>query len=67
MFYSFFFMGALVSEIVIVLLSYVTRAFAVETSFIFLTGMTAVAMVLFMFESVSLHRKITNRHCKEDA
>jgi hypothetical protein len=67
MFYSFFFMGALGAEIVIVLLSYVTSSFTIEASFIFLTGMTAVAMVLFLFEAVSLRRKITNKPIKDDS
>jgi len=61
MFYSFFFMGALGSEITIVLVSYLTGAFAIETSFIFLTGMTAVAMILFLIEAISLRRKLNNK------
>ncbi len=61
MFYSFFFMGALGAEIGIVLLSYVTGTFFVETSFLFLLGITSVAMVLFLFEAVSLRRKISHR------
>jgi hypothetical protein len=64
MFYSFFFMGALGAEIGIVLLSYVTGAFAVETSFVFLTGMTGVAMILFLLEAVSLQRKINQKRYK---
>ena len=61
MFYSFFFMGALGSEIAIALLSYATGAFAIETSFLFLTGMTAIAMILFLLEAVSLDRKISHK------
>ena len=57
-FYSFFFMGAFGAEIAIIALGYVVRGFLIETSFLFLTGMTAVAMVLFFIEGISLHRKI---------
>jgi len=67
MFYSFFFMGALGSETTIVLLSYVTGSFVVETSFLFLTGMTAIAMVLFFAEAVSLRRKINHKRQKDDS
>ena len=67
MFYSFFFMGALGAEIAIVLLSYGTGAFAIETSFIFLTGMTAVAMILFLFEAFSLRKRITNKPQKDSS
>jgi DNA-binding transcriptional ArsR family regulator len=67
MFYSFFFMGALGSEITIVLVSYLTGAFVIETSFLFLTGMTAVAMILFLVEAVSLRRKINNKRHKDDS
>jgi len=65
MFYSFFFMGALGSEITIVLVSYLTGAFAIETSFVFLTGMTAVAMILFFVEAVSLQKKINQKRHKD--
>lgn len=67
MFYSFFFMGALGSEIAIVLLSYATGAFAIETSFLFLTGMTAIAMILFLLEAVSLGRKISHKPQKNSS
>jgi len=67
LFYSFFFMGALGSEIAIVLLSYITGAFAIETSFIFLTGMTAVAMSLFFIEAASLRRKLNNKRQNVDS
>lgn len=67
MFYSLFFVGALASEIGIVLLSYVTGTFTIETTFIFLVGMTVVALVMFLFESVSLRRKITSRHSRYEA
>ena len=67
MFYSFFFMGALGSEITIILLGYITGALFIETSFIFLTGMTAVAMILFFAEATSLRRKINHKRHKEDS
>ncbi len=57
MFYSFFFMGALSAEIAIILLGYLVGSVVVETSFLFLTGMTAVAMALFLIEGLSLRRK----------
>ena len=56
-FYSFFFMGALSAEIVIILLSSFVSGLVVETSFLFLTGMTAVAMTLFLAEGISLQKK----------
>lgn len=65
MFYSFFFMGALGSEITIILVSYLTSAFVIETSFLFLTSMTAVAMVLFFIEAVSLRRKINQKRHRD--
>lgn len=58
MFYSFFFMGAFGAELVIIVLGYLVLGSTVEVSFFFLTGMTAVAMVLFLTESVRLHRKL---------
>jgi hypothetical protein len=57
MFYSFFFIGAFGAEIGIILLSYMVPWLAIETSFLFLTGMTAVAMVLFFVEGVLLRRQ----------
>jgi hypothetical protein len=56
-FYSFFFMGAFSAEIAVILLSYFVSGLVIETSFLFLTGMTAVAMILFLVEGVSLQRK----------
>jgi hypothetical protein len=57
MFYSFFFIGAFGAEIAIILLSWLVPWLVIETSFLFLTGMTAVAMVLFFVEGVLLRRK----------
>jgi hypothetical protein len=58
MFYSFFFMGAFSAEIIIIALSHLVGGLVIETSFLFLTGITAVAMVLFFIEGILLHRKI---------
>jgi hypothetical protein len=58
MFYSFFFMGAFGAEIAIILLSCLITGLVIETSFLFLTGMTAVAMILFFIEGALLRRKV---------
>jgi hypothetical protein len=60
-FYSFFFMGAFSAEIAIILLSYFLAGVVIETSFLFLTGMTAVALILFLAEGISLRRKINSK------
>ena len=57
LFYSFFFMGAFSAEIAIILLGYLVGSVIIETSFLFLTGMTAVAMILFFVEGVLLRKK----------
>jgi len=61
MFYPFFFMGAFSAEIAIILLSYFVGSVVIETSFLFLTGMTAAAMILFLMEGISLRRKIGSK------
>lgn len=58
MFYSFFFIGAFGAEITIILLSYLVADLVIETSFLFLTGMTAVAIILFFVEGALLRRKV---------
>jgi hypothetical protein len=58
MFYSFFFMGALGAEIAIIFLGYFVLGLTVETSFLYLIGMTTLAMLLFLSEAVRLHRKV---------
>lgn len=58
MFYSFFFIGAFGAEIGIILLSCLVPWLVIETSFIFLTAITAVAMLLFFVEGVQLRRKL---------
>ena len=57
-FYSFFFMGAFGAEIAVIVLSYLVSGLVVETSFLFLTGMTAVAMILFFIEATSLRSRV---------
>jgi hypothetical protein len=58
MFYSFFFLGAFGAEIAIILLSILINDIVVQISFLFLTGMTGVAMTLFLIEGILLHRKL---------
>ena len=65
MFYSFFFMGAFGAQIALIALSFMIKGLVIETSFLFLTGMTAVAMVLFFVEGTSLYRK-TNPKNRSD-
>ena len=57
MFYSFFFIGAFGAEIAIILMSYLFSGLIIETSFLFLTAMTAIAMFLFLTEGILLRRK----------
>jgi hypothetical protein len=62
MFYSFFFMGAFAAEVSIILLSLVIKDLVIQVSFIFLTGITWVAMILFLIEGLVLYRKISPKH-----
>jgi len=57
MFYSFFFLGAFGAELAIIALSYFVTEIFIETSFLFLTGMTAVAMILFLAEGIILRKR----------
>lgn len=57
MFYSFFFMGAFAAEVSVILLSSLIWGLKVQISFFFLTGLTAVAMILFFAEGIVLYRK----------
>ena len=66
-FYSFFFMGAFGAEIAVIALGYLVGGLVVETSFLFLTGMTAIAMILFFIEATSLRRKINHKRPKENS
>jgi preprotein translocase subunit SecG len=65
LFYSFFFMGAFSAEIGVIGLGYWTGQ-VVETSFLFLTGVTAIAMILFFVEAISLRRKTSHKPQKEN-
>ena len=58
MFYSFFFLGAFAAEITFILLSTLINGIVIQVSFYFLTGMTAVAMALFLLEGIALYRKL---------
>ncbi len=62
MFYSFFFMGAFAAEVSIILLSLLIKDLVIQMSFFFLTGMTGVAMILFLIEGVILYKKISPKH-----
>ena len=62
MFYSFFFMGAFAAEVSIIMLSFLIKDLVIQTSFLFLTGMTAVAMVLFFVEGTALYRKLNSNN-----
>jgi predicted DNA-binding transcriptional regulator len=57
--YSFFFIGAFAAEISIMLLSLVIDSIVIEIRFMFLTGITLVAMLLFLKEGIALYRKLT--------
>jgi hypothetical protein len=61
MFYSFFFLGAFAAEITIIILSYLIKSIVIQVSFLFLTGMTAVAMIIFLIEGLLLYRKLNPR------
>jgi hypothetical protein len=60
MFYSLFFMGAFGAEIATIVLSFVL-GLVLELSFFFLTAMTALAMMLFLTESVRMRRKLRHQ------
>jgi hypothetical protein len=51
-------LGAFAAEVSIILLSLVIKDLVVEASFLFLTVMTFVTMVLFIFEGLELYRKL---------
>jgi hypothetical protein len=65
MFYSFFFMGAFAAEVSILLLSLVIKGLVIQSSFLFLTGMTAVAMTLFFAEGMALYRRNAPKNSSE--
>lgn len=55
-FYSFFFMGILSVEIIVVAIRLFVNE-PMQTEFVFLTVITVVAMVLFLFEGIMLFLK----------
>ncbi len=57
MFYSFFFIGAFAAEVSILLLSLLIKGLVIQSSFYFLIAMTAVAMIMFFVEGMSLYHK----------
>jgi hypothetical protein len=61
LFYSFFFMGALGAEITILTFGFLGFGLVPDISFVYLTVMTAIAMVLFLYEGTSLNRRLTNK------
>jgi hypothetical protein len=58
MFYSFFFMGLFTAEVSIILLSLIIKSLVIESSFWVLTGITFVAMLIFIKEGTALYRKL---------
>ena len=62
MFYSFFFLGAFAAEISLILLSILINGIVIQVSFYFLTGITGVALMLFLAESISLYRKLNPKN-----
>jgi hypothetical protein len=56
MFYSLFFLAALIAEVGIVNYSFISNL-VIQTSNLFLNAMTAIAMALFMYEGAALMRK----------
>jgi hypothetical protein len=65
LFYSFFFMGAFGAEVAILLVGFFMLDFVPDPSFVYLAVITAVAMFLFLFEGISLNRKLKNRNQTE--
>ncbi|MDR0471826.1 MAG: hypothetical protein LBH79_08930 [Nitrososphaerota archaeon] len=62
MLYSFFFIGAFAAEVSTILISLITKNLVVETSFWFLTGITLIAMLLFLKEGTRLQRKLKPKY-----
>ena len=61
MFYSFFFIGAFGAEIGIVILSYIIPDLTIEVSFLFLTGLTAVIIIILFIEGLLLRKKLKGK------
>jgi DNA-binding transcriptional ArsR family regulator len=62
LFYSFFFMGAFVSEVAILVFGFFVFGLVPDISFVYLTVMTAIAMSIFLFEGTSLNRKFKTKN-----
>ena len=62
MIYSFFFMGAFVAEIGIIVLSLFLTDLVIGIPIFSLTGLTACAMFLFFFEGLMLRKKLTKEN-----
>jgi len=62
MIYSFFFMGAFVAEIGIIVLSLFLTELVVGIPFFSLTGLTACSMLLFFIEGLILRKKLTKEN-----
>ena len=56
--YSFFFMGTFVAEIIMIILSVFIESLVVDGRLLFSTGITFVAMLLFIKEGLILYRKL---------
>jgi hypothetical protein len=65
MFYSFFFIGAFAAEVSIMLLSLFIDNLMIEVRFLVLTGITFVAMLLFILEGLVLYRKLNPKRIEE--
>ena len=60
MLFAFFFIGAFGAEVSIIFLYYMLNNTFIETSFFFLSGITALSGILFLAEGLSLHKKVSN-------
>jgi len=58
MLFAFFFIGAFGAEVSIIFLYYMLNNTLIETSFFFLSGITALSGILFLAEGLSLHKKV---------
>jgi hypothetical protein len=56
-FYSFFFMGILGAEISIIAIQFFVYEQSLNIEILYLIGITAIAMALFLAEGIVLHRK----------
>jgi hypothetical protein len=65
MFYSFFFIGAFAAEVSIILLSLVIKSLVIETSFLFLTVMNFVTLLLFIIEGFAMYRKLNSKRAQQ--